>query len=106
MCRIGRMPSPSCPAHRRERLAGRRNVAPAAAPDARRLLAVVALAIDVPALAVLHMLDPRALAGAEAAAVGAAARLVIGDARLLAFEPGGLAGVELAAGDAARDPLL
>src|SRR6185312_16290911 len=55
-------------------------------------LAVVALPVDAPALAVLHMLDADALARAEAAAVGAAARLVSGDARFLPLEPVGLPG--------------
>ena len=66
----------------------------------------MALAVDAGALAILHMLDPHPLAGAEPAAVGAAARDIGGDPPFLALEPIGLARGQLAGGDAAGDALL
>src|SRR3954470_10493307 len=69
-------------------------------------LGVVALAVDAAALAILHMLDAGALAGAEPAAVGAAARLIGGNAALLALQPIGFARIQLAACHAMGDALL
>jgi hypothetical protein len=67
---------------------------------------VVPLAVDAAALAVLHMLDARALAPAEPAAVGAAAHLISGDPPFLALEPIGLARIQLAAHGAMGDARL
>jgi hypothetical protein len=69
-------------------------------------LPVVALAVDVAAGAVLHPLEPGALAAGEARAVGAAAALVAGDAGLLALQPPGLAPGQLAGADARMDAVL
>src|SRR5947208_3149733 len=68
-------------------------------------LAVVALAIDVPALDVLLVLDARALAQGHAAVRGGAVLHVV-DAHLTAIEAGGLARGQAAVGGAGADAVL